>query len=235
VIKRIAVGIVVLIAVAVLGGYLWLQERTQNIVRDDYFEDAIAAFEAADRATPPPRDGILFTGSSSIRFWKTLARDMGELPVINRGFGGSQMNHLIYNAHRIITPYAPRIVVIYEGDNDLKKGSEKTPERVLSDYRALVKLIHESKSDVLVYFLAIKPSKRRWEQWPEMKRANSLIKAETETDPRLGYIDTASALLEPAGTLRDDVFISDGLHMNAAGYAAWTEVVRPVIESAYRR
>jgi hypothetical protein len=54
-------------------------------------------------------------------------------------------------------------------------------------------------------------------------------------DPRLGYIDTASALLEPDGTLRDDVFIFDGLHMNATGYAAWTEVVRPVIESAYRR
>jgi lysophospholipase L1-like esterase len=135
----------------------------------------------------------------------------------------------------VIKRIAVGIVVIYEGDNDLAKGSEKTPERVLSDYRALVKLIHEGKSDVLVYFLAIKPSKRRWEEWPEMKRANSLIQAETETDPRLGYIDTASALLEPDGTLRDDVFIFDGLHMNATGYAAWTEVVRPVIESAYRR
>src|SRR5262245_66348764 len=55
------------------------------------FESEIHAFEAADATDPPPQNGIVFTGSSSIRLWTTLAEDFAPLPVINRGFGGSML------------------------------------------------------------------------------------------------------------------------------------------------
>src|SRR4051812_12764767 len=55
------------------------------------WEKEIAAFEAADRMNPPPKGGILFTGSSTIRLWKTLAQDYPQHKVINRGFGGSEI------------------------------------------------------------------------------------------------------------------------------------------------
>ena len=172
--KKTLFGFVLVVVMAALAGSVFAQDRKER-GKDAHFEDAIAAFETADAKSPPARDSILFVGSSSIRFWKSLEEDMKGLPVINRGFGGSQMNHLIYNVARIITPYEPRIIVVYEGDNDLAEGSGKTPDRVLADYRKLVELVHASKSDVQIYFLAIKPSKLRWEQWPEMKRANALI------------------------------------------------------------
>ena len=53
------------------------------------WEPAIEAFARQDRAQPPPRHGVLFIGSSSIRAWSTLAEDFPGVPVINRGFGGS--------------------------------------------------------------------------------------------------------------------------------------------------
>src|SRR5258708_1728329 len=55
------------------------------------WEKEIAAYEAADRENPPPKGGILFIGSSTIRLWKTLAQDFPEYKVINRGFGGSEI------------------------------------------------------------------------------------------------------------------------------------------------
>ena len=55
------------------------------------FIKEIEAFEASDRTNRPAPGGLLFVGSSSIRLWKTLAQDFPEHPVINRGFGGSQI------------------------------------------------------------------------------------------------------------------------------------------------
>jgi hypothetical protein len=63
-----------------------------------------------------------------------------------------------------------------------------------------------------------------------MKRANGLIEAWTRGDDRLRYVDVASVLLAEDGTPRDDVFLLDGLHLNATGYAAWTSVLRPILE-----
>jgi lysophospholipase L1-like esterase len=228
--KKIIIAVVAVVVLGALAGYLWLADMAQNSGADDYFEDAIVAFELADAQAPPAPGEIIFVGSSSIRFWSSLQADMGTLPVHNRGFGGAHMNHLIHNVERIINPYAPSMILVYAGDNDLAAGSGKTPERVLDDYRVLVERVHAKNPQTIIYFLSIKPSKLRWAQWPAMARANALVEAETRLGPRLRYVDVSSVLLDTAGEPRDDVFIFDGLHMNAEGYAAWTQVVRPILE-----
>ena len=75
-------------------------------------------FEAADKQTPPPKDAVLFVGSSSIRLWD-LKKSFPDLVAINRGFGGSQMSDAARHARRLINVYKPRLIVLYEGDNDL--------------------------------------------------------------------------------------------------------------------
>jgi hypothetical protein len=52
--------------------------------------DPIASFQKTDRADPPPKGGIVFVGSSSIRLWD-LQKSFPDLPAINRGFGGSEL------------------------------------------------------------------------------------------------------------------------------------------------
>ena len=53
------------------------------------FAPEIAHFAEVDASTPPQSCAYLFVGSSSIRFWKSLAEDMAPYPTINRGFGGA--------------------------------------------------------------------------------------------------------------------------------------------------
>lgn len=192
-----------------------------------FFEDDVLAFEAADRASLPAGGGVVFVGSSSVRLWDTLAADMAPLSVVNRGFGGSQMSHLVHFARRIVLPQRPTAVVVYAGDNDLDASTGKTPEDVYEDFREFVAIVHAELPDTRIYFLAIKPSKLRWGRWPEMRSANERIADWTESDPRLAYLDVAAPLLGPDGRPRDDVFLFDGLHLNETGYAAWTAVVRP--------
>jgi len=58
----------------------------------------------------------------------------------------------------------------------------------------MVARIRATLPETPIYFLAIKPSILRWERWPDMARANAMIRADVSSDPRLHYIDVATPL-----------------------------------------
>lgn len=196
------------------------------------WEAAIAKFESRDVLVPPVPGQILFIGSSSVRFWLTLEHDMTGLPVLNRGFGGSQFSDLIDFTPRIVLPYRPSVIAVYEGDNDIAAG--KTSDRVVADFNSFVALVKANLPDARVCFISIKPSLLRAEMWPEMSLANTKIAAIVANDPLLCYLDVASPMLDESGSAKPELFVEDGLHMNADGYRIWSEVVRPQVEALYR-
>jgi lysophospholipase L1-like esterase len=225
----IVVAIVLLLAAGAVG--LYLRYMAGAAMDPAFFASEIEAFIEADRARPPAPGQIVFVGSSSIRFWTTLAEDMAPLATVRRGFGGAHLSHVLYEAPRVILPYAPRAVVVYAGDNDI--GAGKRAETVVADFEALVERIHASLPETDVWFLSIKPSRLRRALWPEMVKANEGIRARAERDPRVRYVDVGTSLLGTDGEPDRRFFRFDGLHLNAAGYAAWTAVVRPALLAAY--
>ena len=62
---------------------------------------------------------IVFSGSSSIRFWIDLDKDFIEYDILNRGFGGSIFSDLNYFINELIIKHNPDLIVLYEGDNDI--------------------------------------------------------------------------------------------------------------------
>jgi lysophospholipase L1-like esterase len=193
------------------------------------WEPAIRDFEEQDKIHPPKPGSIVFAGSSSFRFWDTLVTDMKPLEVINRGFGGSEFSDLDRYATRIVVAYRPRAVVVYEGDNDLAEGSSKTPEMVAADFRKFVQIVHGALPDTWIYILSIKPSKLRWNQWPQMKAANKLMQDYAATQERVQYIDIATPMFDANGNLPRDLFKFDGLHPTAKLYAMWTAIIKPIL------
>src|SRR5438477_5821026 len=189
------------------------------------WESEIKAFEAADRTNPPPRNAIVFVGSSSIRLWKSLARDFSEFTVINRGFGGSQISDSVAFAKRIVLPCRPRMVVLYAGDNDLAAG--KAPEQLLADFKAFVRTIQSALPKTRIAFISIKPSPSRWQLAEKTRAANQAIEAYCRQDGRTLYIDVFKPMLGRDGKPRPELFVEDRLHMNAAGYALWPERIKP--------
>jgi lysophospholipase L1-like esterase len=190
------------------------------------FEPEIKAFEAADRTNPPPKGAVLFVGSSTIRFWKTLAQDFPELKVINRGFGGSHLSDSTFFADRVIIPYQPKTIVLYAGDNDLAAG--KTPEQVFADYQAFIQKIRAKLPETRIVYLSIKPSPSRWHLKDQILATNRLISG--LKDERLLFIDTYSPMLNPDGQPRAELFQKDNLHMNAEGYKLWTSLIKPQLK-----
>ena len=188
------------------------------------FAAEIAAFEAWDHQNAVPRDPILFVGSSTIRLWQT-ADAFPDLPVINRGFGGSTIDDVNHYADRIVIKYNPRIIVFYSGDNDIAAGH--TPDRVFNDFQTFANSVYERLPNTRLIYLAIKPSTARWKLWPQMQEVNARVKELTQKNDRLTYIDTAPSLLAPNGQPQKTLFRDDGLHMNDNGYAAWNAILLP--------
>ncbi len=187
------------------------------------FDADIAAFEAQDRTNPPPKDAILFIGSSSIRMWKTLAQDFPEHKVINRGFGGSEIADSVHFADRIVIPYRPKMVVMYAGGNDINGG--KNPERVAADFKAFVEKLRAKLPDIPMAYISIAPNPARWAQVDRVRRANELIREFTKTSPKLSFIDVFPHMLGEDGQPRPEIYLEDRLHMNEKGYAIWKKIV----------
>lgn len=190
------------------------------------WEKEITAFERRDRDKAPPKNSVVFVGSSSIRLWD-LSKSFPHLPAINRGFGGSQLADVVHFTPRIVLKYEPRLIVLYGGDNDIAAG--KSPQRVFADFQAFTKIVQEKLPETRIVFISIKPSLRRWASIEKIRQANRLIEAECKKDKHLVYLDMATPMLGGDGKPRRELFAADGLHLNAKGYALWAERLKPYL------
>ena len=216
-----AVASIVLLASAVAG-----LDRAA-LAQDSPWAKEMAAFEQQDRESPPRTGGIVFVGSSSIRLWD-LAASFPGMPILNRGFGGSQIADSVAHVDLLVLKHRPRTVVFYAGDNDIAAG--KTPQAVAADFKAFVAGIHAALPAARVAFIAIKPSIQRWALVAKVREANSLIRLQCESDPRLGFVDVDGPMLGWDEKPRADLFVADGLHLSPKGYDLWNTLVRPFLD-----
>ena len=194
----------------------------------DRWEKEVAAYEEADRASAPPKGEIVFVGSSTIRLWD-LAASFPELKTVNRGIIGSEIADATRLVDRLITPHAPRIVVIYAGDNDIMGI---TSEQVTINFERFVRAVHTRLPAARILYVGIKPSLLRWGQVDRMRAANTAIEQFCERDDRLGFVDVDHVMLGWDEKPRPELYVEDGLHLTPAGYQILTALVRPFLTTS---
>ena len=192
--------------------------------KDETFRDEINEFKRLDNENFPEKGKILFTGSSSIRFWDSLEEDMEPLEVLNRGFGGAQISHVIHHFEDIVKPYNPKAIVFFCGTNDLT--ALKTPEETVHDFKKFLSLVRNEFGNIKVYVIGIKPTVDRLYLDKEERIFNSLVSSLASDDAYLEYINIWDPMLNQDGSRMPELFIEDGLHMNEKGYEVWTKKVR---------
>ncbi|MGE3519929.1 MAG: GDSL-type esterase/lipase family protein [Vicinamibacterales bacterium] len=208
----------------------WPTVANREVRPPSVWEEAITKFEAADRATPPPENGVVFVGASSIVRWN-LPEYFPELgaSAINRGFGGSLAADSTYFADRIVIPYKPRVVVFYAGDNDVETPT--APEQIAAAFFQFEQKVHAALPDTKIVFISIKPSLRRFAFMDKLIRANALVKDYIGTHQNLVYMDIVPPMLNAEGKPRPELLVEDGLHMTAEGYKVWTAALKPLLAS----
>jgi lysophospholipase L1-like esterase len=188
------------------------------------WQSSLDAFASADQAQRPASGGVLFVGSSTIRLWPHLAQDFSAQPVLlQRGFGGSTLADCSALTHELVTQYKPRQVLIYAGDNDLAEG--RPPADLLASFARFVQRVRAELPGTRIDYIAIKPSPSRLTLLPKIREANALIASHAKTLKDVGYIDIFSPMLTAEGQPRPELFLTDRLHLNAAGYQLWQSVI----------
>ncbi|HVS62270.1 MAG TPA: exo-alpha-sialidase [Thermoanaerobaculia bacterium] len=216
----------------VLAGLLVAGSVASGQEHADRWAAAMAEFERQDAEHPPEPGGILFLGSSSIRFWD-LERWLPDHGATNRGFGGSQIADSIRHFDTLVTPHRPAHLVFYAGDNDVAAG--KSAEQVSADFATFLTRLWRELPETRVHFIAIKPSIARWSMIDEMRAVNRAVEEMAEREPRLGYVDVDEPMIGRDGEPRRELFVADGLHLSDAGYRLWTSLVAPRLPFHRRR
>jgi lysophospholipase L1-like esterase len=188
-----------------------------------WYEEEVAWMEARWRQQPPLPGAVVFYGSSSVRLWASLADDFPDLTVVNAGFGGSTLAACAHFAERLVVPLRPRSLLVYAGDNDL--GDGRSPADVLGSFRALTARLDQHLPGLRLGFLSIKPSPARWPLLGAIREANRLIREELTRRTGAFFIDLVAPMLGADGRPRVELYAEDGLHLSAAGYRLWREVV----------
>ena len=196
----------------------YLQVNAQDPHR---FDEEINKFSKL--TIPENEDLIVFTGSSSIRFWENLAKDCDSVNVVNTGFGGSQMSDLLYFLDQTVLRFKPTEVYIYEGDNDI--AAEKSPQSILKTTKLVVEKILKSNPQIKIHFISAKPSPSRWSFKNQYVEFNTLLQQYCATHHQLFFVDVWNPMIGENERPKADIFISDSLHMNRKGYELWKEII----------
>ena len=193
------------------------------------FENEVKLLEAKDKTEKYDKNAVLFIGSSSIRLWKNIATDLAPIPVIQRGFGGSNFTDVVHYTPRLVYPHEFRAVAVFVA-NDITGGKkDKTPNQVKDLFKTFVQLIRTKNANAPIFFIALTPTPLRWAVWNKASKANDLIEAYSKTQENLYFIKTKDAYLGPDGLPIKTYFVGDNLHQNAAGYAVWSNIIKKEI------
>lgn len=193
------------------------------------FINEIRQFKQTDSIKAPPKDAILFIGSSSFTYWKDVQDYFPGRTILNRAFGGSSLTHLILYADEVIFRYQPKQIVIYCGENDLAGSDLVTADTVVQRFTQLFSMIRAKLPQTPVVYLSMKPSPSRRKYLRSMQEGNQQIKRFLERQTHASFLDVYSAMLTPDGAIRPEIFTSDSLHMNSKGYALWRPLLEPLL------
>ncbi|MDA1112329.1 MAG: GDSL-type esterase/lipase family protein [Bacteroidetes bacterium] len=197
-------------------GFLASSAMAQDPAR---FNKEVAGIASSHRGQ---KADVVLLGSSSVKMWQDCHECLQEYTVINSGFGGSQTSDLLVHWPVLTLEHEPKIVFVYEGDNDLAAG--ESPDSIILEMKQWVEQAQEAMPQTLIILVGAKPSPSRLRFEEQYFQFNDLLYALCE-EMGLGYVDTWGALAD-YGAVREEYFLADRLHLNADGYVHWCEAFR---------
>jgi lysophospholipase L1-like esterase len=174
--------------------------------------------------SPASSPEVVMVGDSLVHFgewWELLGR-----PAANRGISGDRLADVRARLPDVVA-LRPRSVVLAVGVNDLARGA--APEEVAAGLADLARGLRDAlpATRVLVHgLLPARDDPSRPGLEGRIRRVNDLVRPRVEA-LGLAYVDPAP-LAVASGAL-DRRFSADGLHLSAAGYARWGELVRQAL------
>jgi len=199
-----------------------------GVFAQNRFEKEIVAYEKQDSVALPAKGMKLFIGSSSFRLWKSFDADTKGMNAFNRGFGGSTLKDALYYFDRMVVKYQPSWVFMYEGDNDLASGT--SPEEIAAQFEEFSGRLAKQVPGAKLVFVSVRPSLAREAMKAKQQDLNQRIAAISAKKKGNYVIDMHSPFYNVDGSLMQDIFVADKLHLNEKGYAIFAKQIQNFVE-----
>lgn len=150
-------------------------------------------------------------------------------PVLNRGVSGETSADLLRRLDDAINQ--PLAVFLLIGTNDLARGMSL--REIVGNVATILAEVERRAPGTPVVVQGVPPRTRPFRE--PIRALNQHYQALVAAAGRqVEYLDLWPALADERGDLRR-AFTPDGVHLSAAGYAAWVDVLRPHVERILAR
>ena len=190
------------------------------------WEKDIIKLENLDKTKKQNNDAILFIGSSSIRLWRSIKKDLVPYESIKRAYGGARYTDLIHFTERLVSPHDVKAVGIFVANGITGGKNDLRPREVLHLSKLVIQQIQRSHKNSPIFFIETTPTPKRWKAWDKISNANDLIKKHCESKTDLFYISTRDYFIGENKLPIEDYFIRDKLHLNSKGYLLWSDIIK---------
>ncbi len=179
---------------------------------------------------------ILMVGNSITHFWggapeyhnprgqESWDKLFKGHTVTNMGYGWDRIENVLWRIyHGEFDGFKAKKIFMMLGTNNIGRCSDN---ELIDGINFIIPLIMERQPDATLYFVGIYP--RRGKE-AYVKALNEKLKASLPAYDRLKYINVNEAMLQKDGTLDESLFVGDGLHPNAEGYAKIAKLMKPYV------
>jgi lysophospholipase L1-like esterase len=194
------------------------------------YEADIKKFDSLNLVEKHSDSALLFLGSSYIRYWTNIRKDLDYPDIIHRGFGGSNLRDVAYYVKRIVYPHSPKAIFMYLGNDIVDSEKDKSPDQVFELFKYTVEVIRQKFPTTPITWLQISPSEKRWGVWDKVQIANKLIEDYCNRNSNLYTINFSKSFLGEDGLPIKKLFREDKLHYNEAGYEFWGDAIKAEVK-----
>ena len=206
---------------------------------EDEYRNSLARYAEVNAEVGQPREGekrVVFLGSSSFDIWN-LAADFPGLPLLNRGIGGESTHQFWLRWWPDVAALKPFGMILFPGSlNDMWPDKRMSLEETRANIARIARMAQSRGIKVALGTISpvndYLPGKTEALATHPIEQVQALNRWIEELCHRQGYefVDFYTAVADSSGKLRQE-FSSDGMHCNAAGYAAW----KPLVEDLFKK
>ena len=189
------------------------------------------------QADAGPVDVLLVGDSITIQWGDSWAKHFPDRKAVNIGIGGDKTQNVLWRLdHGGVEGLEPKAIVLMIGNNNMFFTPETGIEAAAKGIEMCVKNLREKFPDAPLVVAKILPAhapgNRFYEDIKLTNTALDLLKL--ESDPMVRVLDLTTNFTNADGSLKNDLFTPDNVHLSPVGYAVYAEKLRPLLEEISR-
>jgi lysophospholipase L1-like esterase len=150
--------------------------------------------------------------------------------VENFGIGGDTTRQVLYRLQNgLVDGLSPKVVVLRIGTNNLYNDHNAgSDEEIAAGVGEIVKLLRTKLPGAKILLLDVLP--RQNEYFTGRTKAINTLISKLDDGQNVRFLAMSDAFQTAPGKVRPELYTGDQLHLSAAGYARWAELMQPLFD-----